>query len=239
MWGPGIADALAKVAEAGADNVRFCGVDAVWSLEHLLAPGSLTELWTFFPDPWHKNKHHKRRLVTPANAAVAAAGWRPGGVWRLATDWAEYAEQMIEVLDAEPRLKGGRVERWEERPLTRFERKGPREDRDIGLAYTRGLPVRRRRRRVRIHRAWSSPAVTMAALVAAAGFRSSTGALLEPLEEEFGWSRSTTSGAVTPQPDRLRTHRPVRRCPDGALRRPPRGRRGARRWSPSAPASRW
>ena len=62
---PGIADGLWRVAEAGADNVRFCGVDAVWSLEHLLGPGSISELWTFFPDPWHKKKHRKRRLVTP------------------------------------------------------------------------------------------------------------------------------------------------------------------------------
>lgn len=138
VWVPGIADALSKVADAGADNVRFCGVDAVWSLEHLVAPDSLTELWTFFPDPWHKTKHHKRRLVTPANAAVAASRLTAGGVWRLATDWAEYAEQMIEVLDAEPLLEGGRVERWSERPITRFERKGLEKDRVItDLAYTR------------------------------------------------------------------------------------------------------
>ena len=78
VWLPGIADALGEVAEAGADNVRFCGVDAVWSLEHLVAPDSLAELWTFFPDPWHKTKHHKRRLVTPANAAVAARRLAPG-----------------------------------------------------------------------------------------------------------------------------------------------------------------
>ena len=77
-----------KVAAAGADNVRFCGVDAVWSLEHLIAPDSLAELWTFFPDPWHKTKHHKRRLVTPANAAIAASRLQVGATWRLATDWA-------------------------------------------------------------------------------------------------------------------------------------------------------
>ncbi|MEO5664864.1 MAG: tRNA (guanosine(46)-N7)-methyltransferase TrmB [Nocardioides sp.] len=138
VWVPGIADALSKVAEAGADNVRFLAVDAVWSLEHLIAPASLNELWTFFPDPWHKKKHHKRRLVTPANAAMLANRLRPGGVWRLATDWADYAEQMIEVLDAEPLLEGGRVERWAERPVTRFERKGLEKDRLItDLAYTR------------------------------------------------------------------------------------------------------
>lgn len=138
VWLPGIADALSKVAEAGADNVRFCSVDAVWSLEHLLAPDSLTELWTFFPDPWHKTKHHKRRLVTEPHARLAASRLKPGGVWRLATDWAEYAEQMVEVLDAEPMLEGGRVERWDERPITRFERKGLEKHRVItDLAYTR------------------------------------------------------------------------------------------------------
>jgi tRNA (guanine-N7-)-methyltransferase len=131
VWLPGVADSLWRVAEAGADNVRFCSVDAVWSLEHLLAPDSLAELWTFFPDPWRKTKHHKRRLVNPANAALASSRLVPGGAWRLATDWADYAEQMREVLDAEPTLEGGPVERWSERPVTRFERKGVEVGRDI------------------------------------------------------------------------------------------------------------
>jgi tRNA (guanine-N7-)-methyltransferase len=138
VWRPGIADSLWRVAEAGASNVRFCGVDAVWSLEHLLGPGSISELWTFFPDPWHKKKHHKRRLVTPPNVALVASRLRSGARWRLATDWADYAEQMVEVLDAEPLLTGGRVERWADRPVTRFERKGLEKGRDItDLTYTR------------------------------------------------------------------------------------------------------
>lgn len=138
VWRPGVADSLWRVAEAGATNVRFCGVDAVWSLEHLVAPGSLAGLWTFFPDPWHKTKHHKRRLVTPANAALAASRLAPGAEWRLATDWADYAEQMLEVLDAEPLLEGGAVPRWEARPVTKFERKGVEKGRTItDLAYRR------------------------------------------------------------------------------------------------------
>lgn len=138
VWRPGIADSLWRAAEAGADNVRFCGVDAVWSLEHLLGPDSISELWTFFPDPWHKTKHHKRRLVTGPNAALIASRLRPGASWRLATDWADYAEQMVEVLDAEPLLTGGQVERWPDRPVTRFERKGLERSREItDLAYTR------------------------------------------------------------------------------------------------------
>lgn len=138
VWRPGVASGLRLLAEAGATNVRYCGVDAVWSMEHLLEPGSVAELWTFFPDPWHKKRHHKRRLVTPSFAALAASRLRPGGLWRLATDWANYAEQIVEVLDAEPALEGGVVERWAERPVTKFERKGVAAGRAItDLCYRR------------------------------------------------------------------------------------------------------
>jgi tRNA (guanine-N7-)-methyltransferase len=138
VWRPGIAHTLGLLDEAGAGNVRLLGVDAVWSLEQLVAPGGLEELWTFFPDPWPKTRHHKRRLVTPVFARLVASRLRPGGSWRLATDWAEYAEQMVAVLDAEPALEGGRVERWAERPVTKFERKGLAVDRDIvDLRYVR------------------------------------------------------------------------------------------------------
>src|SRR4051794_37579150 len=124
VWRPGTAEALGRLAETGATNVRFCSVDAVWSMERLVGVGRVAELWTFFPDPWPKKKHHKRRLVTPAFAALAASRLAPGAVWRLATDWSDYAEQMVEVLDAEPLLSGGVGPRWPERPVTRFERKG-------------------------------------------------------------------------------------------------------------------
>src|SRR6476659_3385083 len=124
VWRPGVAASLAEVAAAGATNVRFCSVDAVWAVEHLVAPGSVAELWTFFPDPWPKTRHHKRRLVNAAFAALATSRLAPGGIWRLATDWADYADQMHAVLDAEPGLTGGITERWAERPVTKFERKG-------------------------------------------------------------------------------------------------------------------
>jgi tRNA (guanine-N7-)-methyltransferase len=138
VWRPGVADTLGRVGEAGLSNVRLLSVDAVWSVEHLVAPGSLAGLWVFFPDPWHKKKHHKRRLVTPEFAQLAASRLVPGAEWRLATDWADYAEQMVEVLDAEPLLEGGVVERWAERPVTKFERKGLAAGRDItDLAYRR------------------------------------------------------------------------------------------------------
>jgi tRNA (guanine-N7-)-methyltransferase len=124
VWRPGIADGLAHAAAAGASNVRFLGVDAVWSMEHLLGPESVSELWTFYPDPWPKKRHHKRRLVTPGFAALVASRLVPGAPWRLATDWPDYADRIRAVLDAEPLLDGGPTERWPERPSTRFERRG-------------------------------------------------------------------------------------------------------------------
>lgn len=138
VWRPGVAHTLGLLAEAGATNVRLLSVDAVWCLEHLFGPEEVEELWTFFPDPWPKQRHHKRRLVTPSFAALAATRLRPGGWWRLATDWADYAMQMREVLGAEPALEGGVVPRWKERPVTKFERKGRAADRAIvDLAYLR------------------------------------------------------------------------------------------------------
>ncbi|QIG41700.1 tRNA (guanine-N7)-methyltransferase [Nocardioides anomalus] len=138
VWRPGVADTLWRVAEAGASNVRLVGVDAVWTLEQLIGAGALTELWTFFPDPWPKQRHHKRRLVDAAFARLAVSRLAPGATWRLATDWGDYATQMQKVLDAEPALEGGVVERWADRPVTRFERKGLEAGRAIvDLAYRR------------------------------------------------------------------------------------------------------
>lgn len=131
VWRPGVAHTLGLLAEERADNVRLLSVDAVWCLEHLFAPGEVEELWTFFPDPWPKKRHHKRRLVTPEFAALAGSRLRPGGLWRLATDWAAYAGKMRAVLDAQPQLVGGPVERWVDRPVTKFERKGLAADREI------------------------------------------------------------------------------------------------------------
>jgi tRNA (guanine-N7-)-methyltransferase len=138
VWRPGVADTLARLGERGLRHVRLVSVDAVWSLEHLLGPRTVSELLTFFPDPWPKTRHHKRRLVTPALASLVADRLVEGGTWRLATDWDDYAEQMRTVLDAEPLLRGGVTPRWSLRPLTRFERRGLREGRDItDLTYRR------------------------------------------------------------------------------------------------------
>ncbi|MEO7942609.1 MAG: tRNA (guanosine(46)-N7)-methyltransferase TrmB [Marmoricola sp.] len=138
VWRPGVAHSLGLIAEAGAENVRLLSVDAVWCLEHLFDPGGIEEIWTFFPDPWPKQRHHKRRLVTPEFAALAGSRLRPGGLWRLATDWAEYAHQICTVLDAEPLLEGGPTGRWDDRPVTKFERKGTNAGRAItDLTYRR------------------------------------------------------------------------------------------------------
>ncbi|HEY6932875.1 MAG TPA: tRNA (guanosine(46)-N7)-methyltransferase TrmB [Marmoricola sp.] len=138
VWRPGVAETLGRLAESGADNVRLLSVDAVWSMEHLLGPGQVHELWTFFPDPWPKKRHHKRRLVNDHVARLAASRLEPGGCWRLATDWPDYAEQMRAVLDAEPELEGGPTPRWADRPLTRFERRGLAEGRPVAdLCYRR------------------------------------------------------------------------------------------------------
>ncbi|MCB0908657.1 MAG: tRNA (guanosine(46)-N7)-methyltransferase TrmB [Nocardioidaceae bacterium] len=138
VWRPGVAATLERLAEAGAGNVRLCSVDAVWFLEHVIPADGLAGLWTFFPDPWPKTKHHKRRLVTASFASLAASRLAVGAEWRLATDWGHYADQMAEVLDAEHRLEGGVVARWAERPVTKFERKGIAAGRSItDLRYVR------------------------------------------------------------------------------------------------------
>jgi tRNA (guanine-N7-)-methyltransferase len=141
VWRPGIAQTFMRLEEAAVGNVRLLSIDAVWSMEHLLAEEEVSELWTFFPDPWPKKRHHRRRLVNPEFASVAASRLVPGGLWRLATDWPDYADHMAEVLEAEPLLQSvydGPAPRWDERPQTRFERRGIRAGRPIiDLAFRR------------------------------------------------------------------------------------------------------
>ena len=141
VWRPGIAETFRRLEQSGAGNVRMMSIDAAWAIEHLLGPATVSELWTFFPDPWPKKRHHRRRLVNPSFASVAASRLAPGGTWRLATDWLPYADQMADVLSAEPLLQSmcdGPAPRWAERPLTRFERRGIAADRPItDLAFRR------------------------------------------------------------------------------------------------------
>jgi tRNA (guanine-N7-)-methyltransferase len=100
VYRPGLAVTVAKIVRHGLTNVRLVHADAMQVLEHMLGPGSAAEIWVFFADPWHKNRHHKRRLVTPEFAELTASRLAPGGTLRLATDWVDYARQMRDVLTA-------------------------------------------------------------------------------------------------------------------------------------------
>ncbi len=138
----GLARTMKDADAAGARNLRLVEANAPEVLQHLLPARSVTELWVFFPDPWHKKKHTKRRLVAPEFAAIAARALVEGGLLRLATDWEEYALQMREILDKadglERAFEGPWAERFEGRVLTAFERKGQRAGRDIrDLTYRR------------------------------------------------------------------------------------------------------
>ncbi|MGK5677972.1 tRNA (guanosine(46)-N7)-methyltransferase TrmB [Actinoplanes sp. URMC 104] len=138
---PGIGNLLAlldeREREAGATgNVRVARGDAM-QLVHRLAPASLDAVHIFFPDPWPKARHHKRRLVQPANVALLRDRLRPGGVLHCATDWPDYAESMAATLDADPELERAGDDRAG-RPETKFEQRGARAGRPItDLRYRR------------------------------------------------------------------------------------------------------
>jgi len=123
----GVSRLLQRVEDQGLDNVRVARGDAVRLLSGRFGPGSLAGIRIYFPDPWPKARHLKRRLVQPAFASLAATRLRPGGLLHCATDWQPYAEQMLAVLDAEPALANvgeGFVERPSWRPVTPFEQQG-------------------------------------------------------------------------------------------------------------------
>jgi len=133
---PGVGALLKRLGERQLNNVRICAHDAVEVLDHMLAPDSLDGVHIFFPDPWHKTKHHKRRLIQPALVARLVTRIKPGGYLHCATDWQAYAEQMLQVLGAEAGLRNAGLEaqpqllgyapRPHYRPLTKFENRGLR-----------------------------------------------------------------------------------------------------------------
>ena len=127
---PGVATLLRRVEEDGLRNVRVAEGDGLQVLGEALGPGSLDEVRVFFPDPWPKSRHAKRRLVTPSFAALVADRLRSGGRLHVATDWPSYAEQVLEVVDASPELELVSRDRGD-RPLTRFERRGTAAGREI------------------------------------------------------------------------------------------------------------
>jgi tRNA (guanine-N7-)-methyltransferase len=128
---PGIGRCLLGIEARGLTNVRVIAHDAVEVLQGQIPPASLDEVLLYFPDPWPKKRHHKRRIVQPAFAALVAGRLKQGGAFRIATDWEPYAEWMLEVLNAEPGLVNAATDkRWIERPAsrgqTRFETRGQR-----------------------------------------------------------------------------------------------------------------
>ncbi len=102
---PGVGALLLRVRDLGLRNLRIVQHDAVEVLRDMVAPGSLDALHVYFPDPWHKKRHHKRRLIQPEFVALAASRLRHGGLLHCATDWQDYAEHMLRVLGAEPSLR--------------------------------------------------------------------------------------------------------------------------------------
>jgi tRNA (guanine-N7-)-methyltransferase len=126
---PGVGALLKRIGEGELRNIRIVPHDAVEVLDHMLRPASLDGVHVFFPDPWHKLRHHKRRLIQPALVTQLANRLKPGGYLHCATDWEPYAQQMLEVLQGEVMLRNtaeGFAPRPEYRPETKFERRGLR-----------------------------------------------------------------------------------------------------------------
>lgn len=133
VYVPGVAQTLVGMRHAGVENIRLAVVDAVPALTRMLPAESVDEVRVWFPDPWHKTRHQKRRLVTDDFVPLVHRVLRPGGVWRLATDWQDYADQMLEVVSGAEGFtsSGDWDERFEGRPITKFEAKGLAKGRTI------------------------------------------------------------------------------------------------------------
>ncbi|KAF1071122.1 tRNA (guanosine(46)-N7)-methyltransferase TrmB [Variovorax sp.] len=124
---PGVGALLKRIGEQAIPNIRICAHDAVEVLDRMLRPATLAGVHVFFPDPWHKKRHNKRRLIQAEFVTKLAQHLRPGGYIHCATDWQPYAEQMLEVLSAEPLLRNTAADyapKPDYRPLTKFENRG-------------------------------------------------------------------------------------------------------------------
>jgi tRNA (guanine-N7-)-methyltransferase len=140
---PGAGALIRALAAEGLTNVRVAVGDALEVLRGMVPYDSLDEIRIFFPDPWPKTKHFKRRLVTPEFARLAVSRLKVGGVLHVATDWGPYAELVLEVVDAEPLLVndfGRLAPRPEHRPVTRFERQGLGKGHEVYDIVARRLP---------------------------------------------------------------------------------------------------
>jgi tRNA (guanine-N7-)-methyltransferase len=140
---PGVGHLLLRAAARGLTNVRVACCDAIELLQGRIPDGSLDEVLLYFPDPWPKKRHHKRRIVQPAFVGLVADKLRAGGMFRLATDWRPYAEHMLAVLGTSTAFENvaagtGFAERPASRPLTRFESRGQRLGHEVwDLAFRR------------------------------------------------------------------------------------------------------
>jgi tRNA (guanine-N7-)-methyltransferase len=135
---PGVARLLGDIRRNSLANIRIIEHDAIYVCEPMIAPESLAAVHVFFPDPWHKKKHHKRRLITPERMNAIVPCIAPGGYFYAVTDWEEYARYALETLSAVPKLRNSRdgfssKQAW--RPETKFERRGKNESREIWELY--------------------------------------------------------------------------------------------------------
>ncbi|MGB7815275.1 MAG: tRNA (guanosine(46)-N7)-methyltransferase TrmB [Methylotenera sp.] len=124
---PGVGSLLKLIQEQALTNIRVIQHDVVEVLQHMLPDASLDGVHIFFPDPWHKKRHHKRRLIQAGFVKLLCSKLKTGGYLHVATDWQEYAEWVLEVLNAEPQLKNtaeNYAEKPSYRPLTKFENRG-------------------------------------------------------------------------------------------------------------------
>ncbi|MDM0042007.1 tRNA (guanosine(46)-N7)-methyltransferase TrmB [Variovorax sp. J22G21] len=147
---PGVGKLLKRCGEQGIANIRIVAHDAVDVLDHMLQPGTLAGVHVFFPDPWHKKRHNKRRLIQSPLVRKLAERLAPGGYLHCATDWQPYAEQMLEVLSAEPMLRNtatdasGYAPKPDYRPLTKFENRGLKLGHGVwDLVFQRAAPLHR------------------------------------------------------------------------------------------------
>ena len=139
---PGVGNLLRRIEETGVTNLRVYRADAKDVLQHCIADGALRTLQIFFPDPWHKKRHHKRRLIQPDFVASIRPKLEVGGILHLATDWEPYAQQMLAVMEAAPGFRNpfgpGNLATKHRRPETKFERRGQRLGHGVwDLIYTR------------------------------------------------------------------------------------------------------
>jgi tRNA (guanine-N7-)-methyltransferase len=125
VHGPGVGSLLNAIEREQLANLRVIRHDALDVLEHMIADGTLAAIHLFFPDPWPKKRHHKRRMVQPAFAALAARKLKAGGILHAATDWPDYADYMNEVFSKEPLLEAA-TSGFAARPVTKFESRGQR-----------------------------------------------------------------------------------------------------------------